>query len=58
MLFFTLLISEQLVHLLWVHMAVDVIADDNIGGQGADADAGHGFQRLFQVGSSLTLIYL
>ena len=58
MLFFTIPISEQLVHLLWVHVAVDVVANDYVRGQGADADAGYRLQCVFQIGGSLTFVYI
>ena len=58
MLFFTIPIPEQLVHFLWVHMAMDVVADDYVRSQGAVPNAGYSLQRIFLIRSSLTLVYI
>jgi len=57
MLFFSLSIPEQLLHFLRVHMAMNVVSDDHIGGQGTNADASDGLQGVFQIRAGLSLFY-
>jgi hypothetical protein len=44
-----------LLHLLGVHVTVNMVSDDYIGGKGTNANAGYGFQGIFQIRASLTL---
>jgi len=48
---------EELRHSLGIHIAVSFLANDEVGGERADANAGNRFQCVLHIGSCLALLY-